>query len=452
MRYIFTEIVLLSILISGCAHIPHSYKGRDIYAYGVIAERENRIDDAIHYYKQTIHKAGEDSYLYVKLGNLYLKKQDIPSAKQCFFRAIRIDPKRYEALFGLGFSYLLEKNYNLAVIYMERGLALDKENYSIRMILCDLYAGMNRLEDAERHYKYLVDVFPENYLFHYNYGNILERLRKKDEAEKEYLKSVELAPFFWKGYFSLGLLYDNLGRKNEALKCFEKAVSLNPSEIISYSFLASAYYSEGNKDKAKYYLEEAIRNGIKSAHLYQFLGIIYMDENNYDKAEEVLRQSIEIEDLSNTRFYLGVIYDKKEQKEKMEAEMKKAIELNPDNAMALNYLGYTYLIQDRNIKEAYEMIKKACKIEPDNGAFLDSLGWAYYKMGKYTIAKSYLEKAVEKEKDAEVYEHLGYVYMNLKEYESALLWFTKAYEISKKEEISKIINKIKEKISQNGSD
>ncbi|MCM8777535.1 MAG: tetratricopeptide repeat protein [Candidatus Omnitrophica bacterium] len=447
-----TKIAFLVVLISGCAHIQRPYEGRDTYAYGVLAEREDRIDEAIQYYRETIKKAGEDAYFYVKLGNLYLKKQDIPSARKCFFRAVRLEPERQEALFGLGLSYLLEKNYNLAALYIERGLALDKENHSARMVLCDIYAGMNRLEDASRHYQYLVEVFPENYLFHYNYGNILERLGKNREAEKEYTKSVELAHFFWKGYFSLGLLYDKLGMKKKSIECLEKAVSLNPSEIISYSLLASAYYSEGNKEKAKYYLEEAISNGINSAQFYQFLGIIYLDESTYDKAEEVFKKSIDIENLSSTRFYLGVLYDKTGKWEKMEEEMKKAIEIDPDNAAALNYLGYTYLIQDRNIHEAYKLIKKACKIEPDNGAFLDSLGWAYYKMGNYHLAKKYLEKAVDKEKDAEVYEHLGYVYLKLKEYEKALLWFTKAYEINGKQDIQKIMDEIRKHILENGTD
>ncbi|MDD3725976.1 MAG: tetratricopeptide repeat protein [Candidatus Ratteibacteria bacterium] len=453
MRYISTGgIVLLSVLFSGCAHIPRQYEGRDTYAYGVIAEREERVDEAIQYYRQTIKEAGEDSYIYVKLGNLYLKKQDIPSAKRCFFRASRIDSQRYEALFGLGLSYILEKNYNLAAHYMEKGLVLDKENYSARMVLCDLYAGMNKLEDASRHYKYLVEVFPENYLFHYNYGNILERLGKNKEAEEEYRKSVELANFFWKGYFSLGLLYDKQKREKESIECFEKVVSLNPSEIVSYSFLASTYYSGGNREKARYYLEEAIKNGIKSAHLYQFLGIIYMDEKEYDKAEDILNKSIKIDDLSNTRFYLGILYDKTERQEMMEEQMKKAIEIDPNNAMALNYLGYTYLINDKNIEEAYKMIRKACRIDPDNGAFLDSLGWAYYKMGNYRLAKKYLEKAVEKEKDPEVYEHLGYVYMKLKEYDKALLWFGKAYEITGNKELQKIMDDIRKNIVENGTD
>jgi tetratricopeptide (TPR) repeat protein len=74
------------------------------------------------------------------------------------------------------------------------------------------------------------------------------------------------------------------------------------------------------------------------------------------------------------------------------------------------------------------------------------LGWAYYKKGNYLLAQKHLERAAEKEKDAEVYEHLGYLYLKLEEYEKALLWFAKAYEISGNKEIQKILGEISGKI------
>ena len=56
---------------------------------------------------------------------------------------------------------------------------------------------------------------------------------------------------------------------------------------------------------------------------------------------------------------------------------------DPQNATALNYLGY--MLADRGVKldEALGMIKKAVDLDPSNGAYLDSLGWAYFRLGKY---------------------------------------------------------------------
>jgi len=445
MRYLFAGAILLS-LFGGCAHMSQD-TGLNTYAQGILYEGEGKTDEAIASYGETIRKSGEDGYLYVKLGNLYLKKQDSVQARRCFARAMKLDPQRAEAFFGMGVACLLGKDSGLAALYMEKGLEIDKENHSARMILCDLYTGMNRLEEAAVHYKYLLDVFPENYIFRYNYGNILERMGREKEAEESYLKTIELADFFWKAHFSLGLLYSKLGEEDGAIEYLSRALQLNPADGISYSLLASIYYQRGDTEKARDYINRALDQGIKTAEFYNFLGLIYSDEKNYEKAEESFRESLKIQDTSPVRFYLGAMYDKWERRDKMEVEMKKAIELKPDNALALNYLGYTYLLEDRNIREAYRMIKRACEIEPDNGAFIDSLGWAYYKMGDYVSAGKHLEKAASLEKDAEIYEHLGYLYLATKEYYKALLWFTRAYEMGGKKDLLKIIDEVRQRIN-----
>jgi tetratricopeptide (TPR) repeat protein len=210
--------------------------------------------------------------------------------------------------------------------------------------------------------------------------------------------------------------------------------------------MAGIHYKEGDNEKARRYLNEAIRNGIKTSEMYNFLGVIYSGEGDYTKAEESFREGIKIEDNSTGRFYLGTVYDKTGQKDSMVEELKRAIEINPDNAGALNYLGYTYLLENRDIEEAYEMIKKACSIEPDNGAFLDSLGWVYYKKGMYDRARELLEKAAGLEKDAEIFEHLGYVYLELKDYTKALYWFVRSYEMSSDSALLKMIEEAKERI------
>lgn len=441
MKFLWVAVFLF--FFSGCAHVRVDRdSGLKEYAQGLLYEGAEKTDEAIEYYRESLRGGGESSYVYVKLGNLYLKKQDTVRAKSHFLKAVKLDPENEEAYFGLGIACLVEKDSEHAAEYMEKGLALDPENQSARMLLCDVYVGMNMLKEALGHYKILLDVYPGNYILHYNYGNILERLGDVKAAEKAYLKTVELSDFFWKGHLSLGLLYSKQGRNEEAKRHFARAIEINPKDSISYSLIAGIYYKEGDNGKVRYYLGEAINNGLKTPEFYNFLGIISSEEKDYAKAEEFFMEGIKTEDNSTGHFYLGTLYEKTGDKRKMEIEMKRAIEINPDNALALNYLGYTYLTQDRNINEAYRMIKKACSIEPDNGAYLDSLGWAHYKMGNYRTATGYLEKAAEYEEDAEIFEHLGYLYTRLEDYSRALYWFVRSYEKGKKTELLKIIDEL----------
>ena len=98
--------------------------------------------------------------------------------------------------------------------------------------------------------------------------------------------------------------------------------------------------------------------------------------------------------LNQAQFQLGARYDETKNKEKSIASMKKAIELNPQNAAALNYLGYTWAEMGVQLDDAEALIQRALKIEPNDGFFIDSLGWVYYQKGDYSRAVEQLERAV----------------------------------------------------------
>jgi tetratricopeptide (TPR) repeat protein len=127
-----------------------------------------------------------------------------------------------------------------------------------------------------------------------------------------------------------------------------------------------------------------------------------------DEAEKLSSSS---EDKETVHFMRGAMLERQKRYDDAEAEFRKVLDANPQNASALNYLGY--MLADRNVRldEAYEMVKKALEIEPDNGAYLDSLGWVYYRQGKLDQAEGLLQRAIQKQPDPTVHDHLGDVYL-----------------------------------------
>jgi tetratricopeptide (TPR) repeat protein len=76
--------------------------------------------------------------------------------------------------------------------------------------------------------------------------------------------------------------------------------------------------------------------------------------------------------------------------------------------MVLNYLGYSWVDQNRNLKEGMSLIEKAVALKPDDGYIVDSLGWAHFKLGNFKEAVRFLERAVElKPEDPVLNDHLG---------------------------------------------
>jgi Flp pilus assembly protein TadD len=107
----------------------------------------------------------------------------------------------------------------------------------------------------------------------------------------------------------------------------------------------------------------------------------------------------------------GIALERSRQWEKAEADFLQALRFAPDQPHVLNYLGYSWAEQNRNLEQAKVMIEKAVQQRPNDGAMIDSLGWVAMRMGNIPEAVRLLERAVELEPgDATINGHLGDAY------------------------------------------
>jgi tetratricopeptide (TPR) repeat protein len=136
-----------------------------------------------------------------------------------------------------------------------------------------------------------------------------------------------------------------------------------------------------------------------------------------DEEESVLRGWVEQDPTSPFALYsLGSFLDRVGRYDESEARFRRALELRPQFAEVMNYLGYSLADRDERLNEALELIRKAVEIDPWNGAYLDSLGWVYFRMGRYHDARAPLERAAkELPNDATVFDHLGDLYSRLQD-------------------------------------
>ncbi len=110
-------------------------------------------------------------------------------------------------------------------------------------------------------------------------------------------------------------------------------------------------------------------------------------------------------------FMRGAMFEREKNYDAAEKAFRSVLQSDPDNAGAMNYLGYMYA--DRNIRldEAQQLVSKALDLDPDNGAYQDSLGWVLYRLNRLDQAVEQLRLAVDKVgNDPTVHDHLGDVY------------------------------------------
>jgi len=148
----------------------------------------------------------------------------------------------------------------------------------------------------------------------------------------------------------------------------------------------------------------------------------------------------------------AVAYERLKEWDKAEVDFKISLELDPNRATVLNYLGYSWVDKGINLDEGLDMIKKAVKLRPDAGFIVDSLGWAYYKLGRFEEAVVELEKAIQMlPQDPVVNDHLGDAYWKVgRKLEAGFQWQHALDAKPEAEEIIKIKNKLRNGLVEPG--
>jgi len=273
-------------------------------------------------------------------------------------------------------------------------------------------------------------------LSHYIMGVFYEDLGNVDKAIEEYkqaLKADEGASII---HLNLASTYI---KKNNLLKAVEEseaAVRLDPESVEPHAILALLYTTQNKPEAAAKEYEVALKNASalhpKNIDIYKSLGAIYIEQRKYLEAEGMFKLAVGLApDDAESHFYLASIYNELKDSRLAEKEANKAIELKPDYHQALNFLGYLWVDQNRNLDKGGALIQRALALEPVNGAYVDSLGWYYFRKGKLKEALVELEKAIALYENPEIYQHLGDVYSKSGDLTKANLNWQKSKELGK---------------------
>ncbi|MCX5703171.1 MAG: tetratricopeptide repeat protein, partial [Candidatus Omnitrophica bacterium] len=268
-------------------------------------------------------------------------------------------------------------------------------------------------------------------LSHYIMAVVYDDLGDIDKAIQEYKKALKVDSNSAVIHLNLA---ESLIKKNDipgAIQELNLVARINPEAIEPHAILAILYSSQNKPDLATGEYETALKGASKlnpkNIDIYKSLGLIYLQQKRFKEAIETYQLISNLSPLdAQAYFYLGSIHNELKNNDLAEKELQRALELKSDYHEALNFLGYLYVEENKNLPQAELMIKKALELEPDNGAYTDSLGWLYFKQGKFQEAIKELEKACSLLQDPVVYEHLGEVYLKINDIAKAGLNWQKA--------------------------
>ncbi|TPK92092.1 MULTISPECIES: tetratricopeptide repeat protein [unclassified Mesorhizobium] len=265
-------------------------------------------------------------------------------------------------------------------------------------ILLDLATALNRGggEPFVRLYlQYALALKPDSDAALVQLAAVAEQLKDGEGAIALYRRIPDSSPLKELSDLQLGLNLADLGRHDEAITHLKAFVDAHPTDMRAYLALGGVYSS---------------KDDFRSA------------ANLYDKAVEVLKTPTAAN--WNIFYQRGIAYERLKEWPKAEPNFRKALELQPDQPQVLNYLGYSWVDMNTNLKEGLAMIQKAVDLRPSDGYIVDSLGWAYFRLGRFDDAVREMERAVSlKPEDPVLNDHLGDAYWRVgRKLEATFQW------------------------------
>ena len=228
--------------------------------------------------------------------------------------------------------------------------------------------------------------------------------------------ALYLDPDFELANVALASAYDSAKKYELELAAFDKVSPGSPLWLSVQIQRAFALNSLERVDEASALLQKIIADNPKDARPLEALGNILRSRERYADARQNYDRAITLigkpgREHWSLYYARGVCGERMKDWRAAELDLKKALELSPDESSVLNYLGYTWVDQNENLKTAMDYIRKAVKLKPDDGYYVDSLGWAYYRLGDIKSAVEHLERAVElRPDDPVINDHLGDAY------------------------------------------
>lgn len=339
----------------------------------------------------------------------------------------------------------LEK-FDDALVLLDRVLEIDPKQADVHIIKAQILAAQGKQEQAMALVALVLMEQPENDHLRLQYARMLVEQRQFHQAKAQFNLLLKNDPQNADILLSMGLLDIETGELDEAAKHLKHLVEIGQKENISNYYLGRiAQNQEEHKIAISYYLKVKsgdylfdsklriaglfarlgkVDEGLRQlevlaekqtswphrVRVYLAQGEILASKQRYAEALEMysraLQQKPEDADLLYAR---ALIAEKVDRIDITEADLLKLLSAQPENANALNALGYTLADRTERLEEARDYIKRAAELVPDDPAILDSLGWVSYRLGNMQDALKWLGMAFEKLEDAEIAAHYGEV-------------------------------------------
>lgn len=380
------------------------FKPDELSAYYQLAasyEQSEDFENAIWTY-ENMARLTPNYKIYGQLGNLNIRAGHLDKAEEYYNESLRFDSTADNVKTYLGLSFLLEEKGDTARAhnYLKTAARLAPYDIMVQDKLLGYYQFTNQLDKAIAAARSMIDQIPHD-------TNLPQRL---------------------------ALIYFHADSLKAADSILSMLIDGGNISVINLYYAGRAALELKDLHRAKNYFShltvfaDSVADGwLNLGWVYGLMDSSVLEITTYQKG---LRHISGIEDSVRLLYAVAVTHERNGNFDLSVRSFEDVIDLSPNHAQAMNYLGYMLTDAGKRLEDARQLIERALEIFPDNGAYIDSYGWVLYKLGEYKRSLEELLRAYRLVKDdAVITEHIAEVYRSLGDIENAQIYLNRALEL-----------------------
>ena len=406
-----------------------------------------RYGEAAEMYQAILVDDPQNFNVRLLLGGLYARMHDYEQARQVLEKLTELNPDSYAGFYYLAKLYQEMRFFDKAASAFDKALTLDWSPM-LAYEVAELYEQGKHYPEAIAIYRRIIEEDPSDERARSFLANVYFRQGEVDKALKEMENLREVSANLAKVDLAISRILLDSGRRLDAVIRLNAILKKDPQSDAARALLILAYYQQGDLATTKKLLrqvrtaspsyeesivmlarilqeekdlsgaEKALRQAMadkqsRRLNFYVALAMLYAGQNKIDKAHGVFTQAfVDFPDNVEAYYEYALFLHKLNDPDGSMRQMEEVLKREPKHARALNYVGYTWAEEGRNLEKAKAYIEQAVGLLPKDGFVRDSMGWVYYQLGDFSAAVRELELAVVlSPDDPTIYEHLGDAYL-----------------------------------------
>jgi tetratricopeptide (TPR) repeat protein len=325
-------------------------------------------------------------------------------------RALALKPDWDRAVL-LKAELLGKSSASRAIAYIEAALEKSPQSRALKIALAQHLVEQKRFAEARALYRSVLAADPSQRELQFGAAVLSVQMKDWDAAEAD-LQALQGAGYGEAGQveFYLAQVAEERGNPDQAIARY-RDVPAGERAWLAQLRIAVIMGKQGKRDEARRFLAELPAVTIEQrVQVRQTEAQLYRDANDHVGALAILDQGLaELPESTDLVYDRAMVLEKLDRIDDAEQALRRLVEMKPDDAHALNALGYTLVDRTRRVDEGFQLIEKAHRLAPSDPFILDSMGWALYRMGRLDEAEQYLARAFAERPDPEIAAHWGEV-------------------------------------------